>query len=387
MQKVYLDNNATTGLDQRVLEAMIPFFVDTFGNASSIHTQGQKARAAVEEARRQVADLLGAQPQEIVFTSGGTESDNTALRGVASALAEKGRHIVTTSIEHPAVLRTCEQLSKEGFTVTHVPVGRDGIVRMDELSRALTDQTILVSVMQVNNETGTIQPLDRISELTRERKILLHTDAVQSAGKIPVDLKALGVDLASFSAHKLHGPKGIGVLFVKRGVRFKPLLLGGSHERGRRAGTENVPGIVGVGTACELAREGLHDMDTRVRGLRDRLENTILDQIPNSVVNGSRTERAPHVSNISFRGVEGEALLISLDFQGIAVSTGSACSSGSLEPSHVLKALGQSSDLIHGSIRFSLSRMTTDEDIDYVLEVLPTTVARMREMSPLYREG
>ena len=387
MQKVYLDNNATTGLDQRVLEAMIPFFVDTFGNASSIHTQGQKARAAVEEARRQVADLLGAQPQEIVFTSGGTESDNTALRGVASALAEKGRHIVTTSIEHPAVLRTCEQLSKEGFTVTHVPVGRDGIVRMDELSRALTDQTILVSVMQVNNETGTIQPLDRISELTRERKILLHTDAVQSAGKIPVDLKALGVDLASFSAHKLHGPKGIGVLFVKRGVRFKPLLLGGSHERGRRAGTENVPGIVGVGTACELAREGLPDMDMRVRGLRDRLENTILDQIPNSVVNGSRTERAPHVTNISFRGVEGEALLISLDFQGIAVSTGSACSSGSLEPSHVLKALGQSSDLIHGSIRFSLSRMTTDEDIDYVLEVLPTTVARMREMSPLYREG
>ena len=387
MRKVYLDNNATTGLDQRALEVMIPFFVDTFGNASSIHSQGQKARAAVEEARRQVADLLGAQPQEIVFTSGGTESDNTALRGVASALAEKGRHIVTTSIEHPAVLRTCEQLSKEGFTVTYVPVSRDGIVHMEELRRALTDQTILVSVMHVNNETGTIQPLQEIAELTRERKILLHTDAVQSAGKIPLDLKTLDVDLASFSAHKLHGPKGMGVLFVKRGVRFKPLLLGGSHERGRRAGTENVPGIVGVGKACELAREALHEMDTRVRGLRDRLEQTILDQIPNSVVNGSRTERAPHVTNISFRGVEGEALLISLDFQGIAVSTGSACSSGSLEPSHVLKALGQSSDMIHGSIRFSLSRMTTDEDIDYVLEVLPPTVARMREMSPLYREG
>jgi len=387
MRKVYLDNNATTGLDPRVLEVMTPFFVDTFGNASSIHTQGQKARAAVEEARRQVADLFGAQPQEIVFTSGGTESDNTALRGVASALAEKGRHIVTTSIEHPAVLRTCEQLARDGFTVTNVPVSREGIVRMDELTRALTDQTILVSVMHINNETGTIQPLQQIAELIRERKILLHTDAVQSAGKIPLDLKVLGVDLASFSAHKFHGPKGVGVLFVRRGVRFRPLVLGGSHERGRRAGTENVPGIVGVGKACELAREALDEMNTRVRGLRDRLEQTILERIPNTAVNGSRTERAPHVANISFRGVEGEALLISLDFQGIAVSTGSACSSGSLEPSHVLKALGQSPDMIHGSIRFSLSRMTTDEDIDYVLEVLPTTVARMREMSPLYREG
>ncbi len=387
MRQVYLDNNATTGLDPRVLEAMTPFFVDTFGNASSIHTHGQKARAAVEDARRQVADLLGAQPQEIVFTSGGTESDNTALRGVASAFADKGRHIVTTSIEHPAVLRTCEQLSKEGFSVTYVPVGRDGIVRIDDLAKALTDQTILVSVMQVNNEAGTIQPLREIAQLAHERKIVLHTDAVQSAGKIPVDLKELGVDLASFSAHKLHGPKGVGVLFVRRGVRYRPLLLGGSHERGRRAGTENVPGIVGVGKACELAREALKDMDTRVRALRDRLEQTILDQIPQSAVNGSRTERAPHVANISFRGVEGEALLISLDFQGVAVSTGSACSSGSLEPSHVLKALGQSSDLIRGSIRFSLSRMTTDEDIDYVLEVLPPTVARIREMSPLYREA
>jgi len=387
MRNVYLDNNATTGLDLRVLEAMTPYFVETFGNASSIHTYGQRARAAVEDARRQVADLLGAQPQEIVFTSGGTESDNTALSGVATALADKGRHVVTTSIEHPAVLRTCEQLSKQGFVVTYVPVGRDGIVRMDELAKALTDQTILVSVMHVNNETGTIQPLHEIAELTRERRIVFHTDAVQSAGKIPVDLKDLGVDLASFSAHKLHGPKGVGVLFVRRGVRFKPLLVGGSHERGRRAGTENVPGIIGVGKACELAREALSDMNTRVRALRDRLEQRILDEIPQSAVNGSRTERAPHVANISFRGVEGEALLISLDFQGVAVSTGSACSSGSLEPSHVLKALGQSQDLIRGSIRFSLSRMTTEQDIDYVLEILPPTVARIREMSPLYREG
>ncbi|RPJ87198.1 MAG: aminotransferase class V-fold PLP-dependent enzyme, partial [Acidobacteria bacterium] len=339
-----------------------------------------------EEARRQVAALVGAQPQEIVFTSGGTESDNTALRGVASYLRERGNHIVTTSIEHPAILRTCEQLEQEGFEITYVPAGKDGVVKLDVLEAAIKDQTILISVMYINNETGTIQPLARIGELAKSRKIIFHTDAVQAVGKIPLDVKQLGVDLLSLSSHKLHGPKGIGALFVRRGVRFNPLILGGPHERSRRAGTENVPGVIGLGKACELARQGLADFDTRVRGLRDRLENAVLETIPDSSVNGSRTERAPHVTNLSFRGTEGEALLISLDFQGIAVSTGSACSSGSLEPSHVLRALAIPSDLIHGSIRFSLSRMNTEEDVDYALDVLPKTIGRMREMSPLYRE-
>lgn len=386
MRRVYFDNNATTAVDPRVLDAMKPFFLEDFGNASSIHAYGQKARAVVEEARRQVADVIGAQPQEIVFTSGGTESDNTALRGIAGYLRDRGNHIVTTAIEHPAILRTCEQLAKEGFEVTYVPAGKDGLIKLDILETALSERTILISVMYVNNETGTIQPLARIAELARSRKIVLHTDAVQAVGKIPVDVQQLGVDLLSLSSHKLHGPKGIGALYVRRGVRFNSLLVGGPHERSRRAGTENVPGIVGLGKACELARQGLGDFDTRVRGLRDRLENTVLEKIPDSSVNGSRTERAPHVTNLSFRGTEGEALLISLDFQGIAVSTGSACSSGSLEPSHVLRALGIPSDLIHGSIRFSLSRMNTEDDVDYVLDALPKTIARIREMSPLYRE-
>lgn len=385
MRRVYFDNNATTAVDPQVFETMKPFFLEDFGNASSIHAFGQRARAVLEEARRQVADLIGAQPQEIVFTSGGTESDNTALRGVASYLRERGNHIITTAIEHPAILRTCEQLEKEGFEVTYVPAGKNGVVKLDVLESAIKDQTILLSVMYVNNETGTIQPLARIAELARSRKIVFHTDAVQAVGKIPVDVKELGVDLLSLSSHKLHGPKGIGALYVRRGVRFNPLLLGGPHERSRRAGTENVPGVIGLGKACELARQNLSDFDTRVRGLRDRLEKTVLEKIPDSSVNGSLTERAPHVTNLSFRGTEGEALLISLDFQGIAVSTGSACSSGSLEPSHVLRALGIPSDLIHGSIRFSLSRMNTEEDVDYVLDVLPKTIARMREMSPLYR--
>jgi cysteine desulfurase len=386
MRRIYFDNNATTAVDPQVFEAMKPFFLEDFGNASSIHAFGQKARAVLEQARRQVADLVGAQPQEIVFTSGGTESDNTALRGVASYLRARGNHIITSAIEHPAILRTCEQLEKEGFEVTYVPAGKDGVVKLDVLETAIKDHTILISVMYVNNETGTIQPLARIAELARNRKIVFHTDGVQAVGKIPVDVKQLGIDLLSLSSHKLHGPKGIGALYVRRGVRFNPLLLGGPHERSRRAGTENVPGVIGLGKACELAGQNLTDFDTRVRGLRDRLENTVLEKIPDSSVNGSRTQRAPHVTNLSFRGTEGEALLISLDFQGIAVSTGSACSSGSLEPSHVLRALGIPSDLIHGSIRFSLSRMNTDEDVDHLLDVLPKTIARIREMSPLYKE-
>jgi cysteine desulfurase len=300
-------------------------------------------------------------------------------------LRSQGNHIITTTIEHPAVLRTCEQLEKEGFRVTYVPVDREGIVKLDVLAEAICEQTILISVMYVNNETGVRQPLTDVVRLAKERGILVHTDAVQAVGKISVDVRELGMDLLSLSAHKLHGPKGVGALFVRRGVRLTPLIVGGPHERSRRAGTENVPGIVGFGKVCELAKAGLDDFNTRVRALRDRLEDGVLSRIDETVVNGDRRLRAPHVTNLSFRFVEGEALLISLDLKGVAVSTGAACSSGSLQASHVLTAQGQAPDLIRGSVRFSLSRMNTDEEIDYVLEILPDIVARVREMSPLYR--
>ncbi len=387
MPKVYLDNSATTRVDPQVLEAMIPFFGEDFGNASSIHTYGQKARAAVEEARQKVADLIGAQPKEIVFTSGGTESDNMALRGVAVAYRSRGNHIITTTIEHPAVLQTCEQLEKEGFRVSYVPVDSAGRIRLDILEKSVDEETILISVMHANNEIGNIQPLDAIARIAQERKIIFHSDAVQSVGKIFVDVELIGVDLLSLSGHKIHGPKGIGALYVRRGVRMNPLLLGGSHERNRRAGTENVPAIVGLGKACQLAQDGLDDFSTRVRGLRDRLEEVILSGIPDTVTNGSRIDRLPNMCNVSFRFIEGESLLIALDFQEVAVSTGSACSSGSLEPSHVISAIGRDSELVHSAIRFSLSRMTSEEDIDYVQRVLPEMVERMRELSPLYRAG
>ncbi|MFQ5739569.1 MAG: cysteine desulfurase NifS [Acidobacteriota bacterium] len=381
MRQVYLDNNATTPVDSQVVEAMRPYWSDHFGNASSIHTYGQKARAAVEEARQEVAALVGAQGREIIFTSGGTEADNTALRGVASHERVKGDHIITSTIEHPAVLRTCEQMEREGFRVTYVGVDREGLIRLDELQKAIEGKTILISIMHANNEVGCIQPIQRISALARENGVLFHTDAVQSMGKVAIDVKELGVDLLSLSGHKFHGPKGVGALYVRQGVAMRPLMLGGSHERRRRAGTENVAGIVGLGKACRLASQALAELEGRVSLLRDRLEQGILSQVPDTRVNGSRTRRNPHVTNISFRAVEGEALLIALDFQGVAVSTGAACSSGSLEPSHVLRAMGLRPDRIQGAIRFSLSRMTQSEDIDYVLEVLPPLVARMREMS------
>ncbi len=386
-RQVYLDNNASTRVDPRVLEAMHPYLQENFGNASSIHSYGQRARAAIEEARQQVADLIGARPREIIFTSGGTESDNTALRGLVFCNRSRGNHIFTTSIEHPAVLRTCEQLEKEGCQVTTIPVDQKGLVQLDELGKALTDETILVSVMHANNEVGSIQPIAEIASMLRERRIAFHTDAVQSVGKIPVNVQELGVDLLSLSGHKFHGPKGVGALWVDADTSMHPLLFGGAHERKRRAGTENVPGIVGMGKACELALSGLNDFSSRVGSLRDLLEEGILQKVPGTVVNGTRARRMPHVSNISFRSVEGEALLISLDFQGIAVSTGAACSSGALEPSHVLRAIRLNKELLDGAIRFSLSRMTTLSEIDCVLKILPGTVERMREISPLYREG
>ena len=387
MRQVYLDNNATTALDARVGEAMLPFYQQDFGNASSIHGWGQRARAAVEEARQKVADLIGASPRDVVFTSGGTESDNTAILGAAKAARSKGRHIITTVVEHPAVLQACDCLEEGGFRVTRLPVDPDGLVEVERLEATIDEDTVLISVMHANNEIGSIQPIGEIASLARQRGVLFHTDAVQSVGKIPVGVDSLGVDLLSLSAHKIHGPKGMGALYVRQGAEMTPLLCGGSQERNRRAGTENVPGIVGLGVACELAGQALGDFEVRVRRLRDRLEEGILETIPHTLVNGGRTCRMPHITNISFRYVEGEALLISLDFQGIAVSTGSACSSGTLEPSPVILAIGRRGDAAQGALRFSLSRMSGDEDIDYTLSMLGETVARMRELSPLPQRG
>lgn len=387
MRRVYLDNNATTRVDPLVLEAVLPHFLEDFGNASSIHKYGQEARASIEEARRNVARLIGAEPKEVVFTSGGTESDNTAIQGVCGFHRSRGNHIITTTIEHPAILRSCEQLESEGFRVTYVPVDCYGLVQMGQLREAVDSQTILISVMHANNEIGTIQPVEEISTIAREKGIIFHTDAVQSVGKIPLEVDRLGIDLLSLSGHKLHAPKGVGALYVRQGVSMDALLHGGSHERNRRGGTENVPGVVGLGKSCELAQVSLDDFDLRVRKLRDKLEAGIIEAVPDTIVNGSISCRMPHVSNISFQGIEGEALLISLDLQGLAVSTGAACASGSLEPSHVLKAMKISSSRVDSAIRFSLSRMTSDEDIEYALKVVPETVERMRELSPLYREG
>ena len=385
VRQVYLDNNATTLVDPAVFEAMKPFYLEDYGNASSIHALGQKARAAVEDARSQVADLIGAETGAIVFTSGGTESDNTALRGVAMALRSKGSHIITTTIEHSAILHTCRQLEQEGFRVTYLPVDRLGLLSLDRLREAINEDTILISVMHANNEIGIIEPVKKMAVLARERGVLFHTDAVQTVGKIALDVGDLGVDLLSLSAHKFHGPKGVGALYVRGDVAMFPLLHGGSHERSRRAGTLNVPGIVGLGKTCELAKASLEDFGTRVRGLRDKLEQGIIEGIPDAFVNGSTTERVPHLSNISFRLIEGEALLIALDFQGVAVSTGSACSSGTVEPSHVLTALGGDRSRQKSAIRFSLGRVNNDEDIDYVLGILPKMVEKMRQVSPIYR--
>jgi len=387
MQQVYLDNNATTPLDPLVFEAMKPHYMEDFGNASSIHTYGQKASSAVENARRQVGELIGARPSEIVFTSGGTEADNTALRGVLTHHRARGNHIITAVTEHSAVLQTCEQLEKEGFRVTYLRVDREGMISLDRLEKAIEEETTLISIMHANSEIGVIQSIQEMAALARERKVLFHTDAVQTVAKIPVNVKELGVDLLSLSAHKFHGPKGVGAFYIRSGVKMDPLLYGGSHERSRRAGTVNVPGIVGLGRCAELAREGLKELGTRVKTLRDRLEKGILEHISGTAVNGSRTHRIPHLTNISFRAIEGEALLISLDFQGVAVSTGSACSSGTVEPSHVLTALGGNPKLHKSAIRFSLSRMNSGEEIDYVLSILPEIVERMREVSPLYRTG
>lgn len=388
--KVYLDNSATTAMAPEVIDAMMPYFSEEMGNAQSVHSFGQRAKSAIEKSRRQVAALINASPTEIVFVSGGTEADNLAIRGIADAHRDRGHHIITTRIEHPAVLRSCEALEANGFRMTYLPVSRNGLVDLDGLRRAITAETILISVMLANNETGTIQPIEEIARVVSEARasgfahLNLHTDAVQAVAKIPIDVKTLGVDLLSLSAHKFHGPKGIGALYVRKGTRIAKLLHGGHHERDRRAGTENVPAIVGFGKAAEMARAQLDARMTRMRVLRDYLERQVNSLVSNVAVNGDKDRRVPNISNMSFGGVDGESLLIALDLKGIAVSTGSACASGSLEPSHVLQAMGLAREEVRGSLRFSLSAYTTREEIDYAISNLVETVTRLRSMAPAY---
>jgi len=386
--KVYLDNSATTAVAKEVVAAMLPYFSIEIGNAQSVHSFGQQAKAAVENARREVAKLINSAPNEIVFVSGGTEADNLAIRGIAEAHCDKGRHIITTSIEHPAVLATCEALNENGYDITYLPVDRGGLLSIDEVRRAIRSDTILISVMLANNEIGSLQPIEEIASLVKEirdngqKHLHFHTDGVQAVGKVPVDVRRLGVDLLSLSGHKIHGPKGTGVLYIRKGTRITKLLYGGHHERDRRAGTENVPGIVGLGRAAELARVHLDERIDRVRELRDYLEHEVTSQFEDVRVNGDKLHRLPNISNLSFDGIDGESLLIALDLKGIAVSTGSACASGSLEPSHVLQALGLSRQQVRGSLRFSLGAFNTHEEIEYVISALAETVTRLREMSP-----
>lgn len=387
MRTVYLDHSATTPVDPEVFEAMKPYFLDKFGNASSIHERGREARAAVEEARAQVARLLGAeQPREIIFTSGATESDNLAVKGVAMANRDRGDHIITTRVEHHAILHTCELLEKEGFQVTYLPVDSHGVVDPADVEQAITPQTVLVTVMLANNEVGTVLPVREIGEICREREVYFHTDAVQTLGMVEVDVNQLGVDLLSLSGHKMYGPKGVGALYVRRGTRLGAVQHGGSHERHLRAGTENVSGIVGLGKAAELAGEGIRERAERVRVLRDRLWEGLSDHIAHLLLNGHPEKRLPHVLNFSVLYVEGESLLLNLDMAGIQAASGSACTSGSLEPSHVLLAMDRKHEEAHGSLRLSLGKGTTREDVDYVIETLPGIVERLRQMSPLYEE-
>ena len=383
MRRVYLDNNATTAVLPEVLEAMRPYFGEHFGNASSIHHHGQETRAAVERARESVADLLGCRPAEVVFTSGGTEADNLAIFG----LAGPGDHVITSTIEHHAVLNSCKRLAEKGIEITFLPVDGRGVIDPDDLRRALRSNTKLVTIMFANNETGVIQPVEEIGKICAEADVYFHTDAVQAAAKVPIRVKEIGCDLLSISGHKIHAPQGIGALYVRKGTTLSPMLYGGSHERSRRAGTENVPGIVGLGKAAELAVRGLENGETSQMGkLRDRLENAILQNVEAAGVNGAGAPRVPNTSNIYFEYIEGEALIIALDLKGLAVSTGAACSSGAIEPSHVLTAMGLRPDRARASIRFSLGKQNTAEDVEFAIELVPASVARLRELSPLYNK-
>jgi len=385
METVYLDNNATTRVAPEVFEAMRPYLTEFYGNPSSMHSFGGIAGKRIDEARQEVAQSLGAVPEEIVFTSCGTESDSTAIRAAIGSNPDR-RHIVTTRVEHPAVKNLCEFLSQNGYRITFVPVDSEGNLDIDYLYGSLSEETAIVSIMWANNESGVIFPIEEISPRVRERGIVFHTDAVQAVGKIPIDLARTGVDMLSLSGHKLHGPKGVGALYVRRRTKFSPFLIGGHQESGRRGGTENVGSIVGLGRASRFAASHLEEENTRVKGLRDRLENSLLDKIPNARINGDRDRRLPNTTSIGFEYVEGEAILLMLNEHGICASSGSACTSGSLEPSHVLRAMGVPFTSAHGSIRFSLSVYTTEAEIDLVIEKLPPIIEHLRNLSPFWRK-
>ena len=387
-RRVYADHSASTPVDQRVVAAMLPYLTTSFGNPSSVHLFGQEVRAAVDRARREVASLIGAQPNEIVFVSGGTEANNLAIRGLCETHTSGKGHLITSAIEHPSVRGCCDALEQQGWEVTRLPVNEAGILRLEDVRAALQPNTVLISIMLANNEIGTLQPVAEIGELVRavradNPQLRFHTDAVQAAGRLALNVKALGCDLLSLSAHKLYAPQGVGALYIRRGVRLAPQNIGGHQERERRAGTESVPNIVAFGAAAKLAREDLEQRNQQTKRLRDRFEALVSERISDIVFNGDRELRLDHISNISFRFIEGEGLLISLDLQGIAVSTGSACSSGTLEPSPVIRALGRNDEMARGAIRFSFGKDNTDEDVDYVLEVLTQVVERLRDMSPL----
>lgn len=385
MKKVYMDNAATTSLRSDVLDAMMPYLTDMYGNPSSIYYFGQEAHSAIENARHQVAHAIGAEDNEIIFTGCGTEADNMALKGIAEKYSKKGKHIITSSVEHHAILHTCEYLEKHGFDVTYLPVDEFGRVRAEQVKDAIRDDTILVSIMFGNNEVGTIMPIAEIGAVCREKGVFFHTDAVQAIGHVNVDVKAMNIDLLSLSAHKFHGPKGVGAIYVRKGIVVPPLLHGGAQERRRRAGTENVAGIVGLGKAIEIACTNIDSTACRIARLRDKLITEIPKLIPEVKLNGHPTERLPGNVNFSIKYIEGESILLMLDLNGIAASSGSACTSGSLDPSHVLLAMGLPHETAHGSVRLTLSDETTEDDVDYVLEVLPTIVNKLRQMSPLYK--
>ena len=381
---IYMDHSATSPVDPEVFEAMKPYFTNSFGNASTLYSLGREAKNAMESARQEVASIIGAEPKEIIFTSGGTESDNIALLGTARKLKNKGKHIITSDIEHPAVDETCKYLEKNGYTVTYLPVYEEGIVRVKDLEDAITDETILITIMHANNEIGTIQPIAEIGKIANERGIYFHTDAVQTVGKIPVNVKEMNVDMLSLSSHKLYGPKGIGALYIKKGVRIEPIMYGGGHERGFRPGTENVPGIVGLGKACSIASQNLEDNARKLTTLRDKLIDTVLDENEDSYLNGHRTKRLPNNANFRFDAIEGESLILHLDSKGIAASTGSACSSTKLEASHVLLAIGLEKEEAHGSLRISLGTENTEENIEYAITAIKEVVEKLRKMSPLW---
>lgn len=386
MNTIYLDNNATTKTDEEVVKAMMPYLLENYGNPSSIYKIGRENRKAVEESREKIAEILNCKPDEIYFTSGGSESDNTAIRGIAYSYKNKGNHIITSKIEHPAVLETCKQLEKEGFEVSYIGVDENGIINLEELKNAIKPTTTLITIMFANNEIGTIEPIEEIGKIAKENDIIFHTDAVQAVGSIKIDVKKLDIDSLSLSAHKFYGPKGIGVLYVRKGIKFNKFINGGHQERNKRAGTENVAGIVGLAKAMELAYRDLEDHNKKIKELRDYYVEQIKEKIPCIKINGDMEKRLPGNSNISFRFIEGESLLLNLDLKGICASSGSACTSGSLDPSHVLLAIGLPHEIAHGSLRISIGKYNTKEEIDYVVENLVEVVSRLREMSPLWEK-